>query len=267
MKAIPQEKREKKAAPRKKSFPGWALAVLSTLLLAPGCNTPAASASIEEMVPPPGSTGMSVDQPVEIRFDLPLDLKTLTKDEIWAQDSETGEEIPIEVLHDEPGSRVTIVPASAWPKERPFRVCLGAGLRSASGGGIDSLRIDPELDLTEPLQSQRCFGYSTEEILTISRAYLLMDEQQMLIYFSRPLDPDSVTASGILLATENELFEAEARYSPTRNRLAIYIPSSIETGKAAALHLPGSIRSSDGQYLGSGGGETLTVRFLMQRVK
>ena len=222
---------------------------------------------MEEVSPAPGSQGIAVTEPMVIRFDMPLDRGSVGNGAVLAQRMDSGEPVPVDVELDAAGTQLTVRPAPVWPSERTIQVCLSERIRTEAGGALSSYRVDPEFELFEAIRGAACFEFTTEDGLSVRRAYLLAEHGQVMVYFSQDVDPESISAADVVLVTSSGQVEAEFRYSPTRNRLAVYVLDQLSATEPLSIQLPGSIRTHDGQLLAVGEGETLDVHYPQIRIK
>jgi hypothetical protein len=225
------------------------------------------SGTVEEVSPAPGSQGVAVTEPVVIRFDMPLDRGSVASGAVLAQRLDSGESVPVDVELDAAGTRLTVRPAPAWPLNRTVQVCLSERIRTEAGGALSAYRVDPEFELFEAIRGTVCYEFTTEEGLSVRRAYLLAEQGQVMVYFSQDVDPESISAAAVMLVTSSGQVEAEFRYSPTRNRLAVYVSDQLSITEPLSIQLPGSIRTDDGHQLAVGEGETLDVHYPQIRIK
>lgn len=242
-----------------------ALWVLEGCMMMAGQGGP--SGTVEEVSPAPGSQGVAVTEPVVIQFDMPLDRGSVAGGAVSVQRVDSGESVPVDVELDSAGTRLTVRPAPAWPSDRTVKVCLSEQIRTEAGGSLSAYRVDPEFELFEAIRGTACFEFTTEEGLTVRRAYLLAEHGQVMVYFSQDVDPESISAADVVLVTPSGQVEAEFRYSPTRNRLAVYVSDQLSVAEPMSIQLPGSIRTHDGQLLAVGEGETLDVHYPQIRIK
>lgn len=243
------------------------LALLAAAAVGCMMGAEGADGTIEEVSPSPGSAGVEISEPMVLRFNMPLDRATVTDDTVTVHCVQSGEAVPVEVQLDGASVRLTVRPASAWPSDSTVQVCLSDRVQTSAGGRISGYRVDPELEIYEAVRSRACFEFATGQGLAVRRAYLLAEDRQVLVYFSQEVDPDSIAAAAVTLVTSAGELEAEVRYSPTRNRLAVYVPEELDVALPLSVRLPGSIQTRDGQLLAVGRGETLEVRYPQTRVK
>lgn len=242
------------------------------LLAAAGLLSVATSSprpAIVAVSPGLGSSSVAVDQALDIQFDEPVDQDTVSGSTISLVRRADSLEIRGTFSFTEGDRRVIFTPFENLAPDTDYTLALDLGrLRSKDGETFSGLRYDARSSEVWETAGVLHIPFTTRRNLSVARAFVKPGAEDILVYFSEPVEPASVTRENVsLIDGSGEEVSIDLRYSELDNRLRIVPLSPLAPGSEYTLTLDGDIRAVAGAGLAGGVGDALTFEISEERIR
>ncbi len=223
---------------------------------------------IETVEPGIGASSVKVDEPLEVRFEQPVDGDTVTSDTVRLRRlaDDVLVEASLELTEGRYGVRVT--PSAALAPQTDYALELDlARITSEDGETFVGLRYDPGSESVWETSGLLSVPFTTRRSLTVARAFRQSEPDEILVYFSEPVDPALLTLEAVRVTLGDEEVDVDLRYNETENRLRLLPLQPLAPSGAYTVHLAGTISTPGGIRLGAGAGDVLEFDPTEERIR
>lgn len=244
--------------------------VLALLLAGAALLSVATSTSppvIDCITPDLGSSSVPVDQPLTIELERAVDPDTVTAETVRLRRAD-GHLVEASLDLAESNRQIILRPATRLDPQADYELELDlATLADADGSAYAGLRYDESLSAVWETSGLLRVPFTTRQSLTVGRAFLTTDPDEMLVYFSEAVDVEALTVEAVSLSDEAGPVTVDLRYNAAENRLRVLPLTPLLPGQSYTLRLSPSITTPDGASLAAGLGEQLLFRIEDERIR
>jgi hypothetical protein len=223
---------------------------------------------IETVEPGIGASSVGVDEPLQVRFEQPVDGDTVTTDTVRLRRLADDALVEASLELTEGRYVVRVTPLAPLAPQTDYALELDlARLSSQDGETFVGLRYDEGSESVWETSGVLSVPFTTRRSLTVARAFRQSDPDEILVYFSEPVDPAVLTLEAVRLTLGGEEVAVDLRYNETENRLRLLPLEPLAPSGAYTVHLDGTISTPDGIRLGAGAGDVLELDPTEERIR
>ncbi len=230
--------------------------------------TSASPPVIDRITPDLGSSSVPVDQPLTIELERPLDPDTLTAQTVRLRSMVDGQLVETSLELTDANHRIVLRPASRLEPQADYELELDLStLTDSDGNPYAGLRYDESLSSVWETSGLLRVPFTTRQSLTVGRAFLITDPDEMILYFSEAVDAEALTVESVSLDSDAGQVPIDLRYNAAENRLRVLPLIPLQPGQSYTLRLSADITTPDGAHLAAGEGELLFFRTEDERIR
>lgn len=230
--------------------------------------TSASPPVIDRITPDLGSSSVAVDQPLTIELERPADRATVTVHTVRLRRKSDGQLVEATLDLEDSNHRIVLRPTARLAPQADYELELDlATLTDTDGNAYAGLRYDESLNSVWETSGLLRVPFTTRQSLTLGRAFLITDPDEMILYFSEAVDAETLTVGAISLETEAGPVPIDLRYNAAENRLRVLPLTPLTPGQSYTLRLSADITTPDGAHLAAGLGEVLSFRMEDERIR
>lgn len=245
--------------------------LLAMLLVVAALASVATSASppvIDRITPDLGSSSVPVDQPLTIELERAVDPDTVTAETVRLRRVADGHPVEASLELSDSNHRIILRPAARLEPQTDYELELDlATLTDADGNAYAGLRYDESLSNVWETSGLLQVPFTTRQSLTVGRAFLTTDPDEMILYFSEEVDAEALTVEAVSLSSEAGPVTVDLRYNAAENRLRVLPLTPLRPGQRYTLRLSPDITTPDGAHLAAGLGEVLFFQIEDERIR
>jgi hypothetical protein len=234
-----------------------ALLVVGALLSVATSSSPPV---IDEVTPGVGQSSVPTRQPVTVRFEQPLDAATVTAATARLVDAD-GQPVAATIAITEDRLSLSLTPADALRCSADYALELDlAAITSEGGQSYAGLRWDSHTDSVWEVTGVLRVPFTTRTALTVAQAFQIADPRELWVYFSEAVDPATLIREAVTLSSPAGDVAVDLRYDEAGRRMRVLPLAPLADGVEHTLRLAASITTPDGEPLGQGLGEVISLR-------
>lgn len=260
-------------SPRKSNVAAqtWRTGIALIILATAGILSVATSAQppvIETVSPGIGSSSVAVDQPLEVRFEHPVDADTVTAQTVRLRRLQDNTVVEVDLELTEGRRVVRVIPKAALEHQTDYALELDlGGLTSEDGDSFVGLRYDQGSESVWETSGILAVPFTTRRALTVARAFRQADPDEILVYFSEPVSPALLSLESVAVTRDGDAVPVDLRYFEGENRLRIIPLEPLQANASYTVTLSGAIATPAGAKLGDGRGDVLSFEASEERIR
>lgn len=262
---------QRRPRPRPGSTQALRTGIAVALLALAGALSVATSAQppvIETVEPGIGASSVAVDQPLEVRFEQPVDGDTVSGDSVRLRRLADDTLVEAELELTEGGRVIRVVPAGALQSQTDYTLELDLNrIASQDGDHFVGLRYDEGSAAVWETSGILSVPFTTRQALTVARAFRQTDPDEILVYFSEPVDPALLSLESVTVTRNGDAVPVDLRYYEGSNRLRVIPLEPLQRDASYTVTLSGDIATPQGARLGSGQGDVLSFEASEERIR
>jgi Bacterial Ig-like domain len=240
------------------------LAGAALLSVATSTSPPA----IDRITPDLGSSSVAVDQPLTIELERAVDPDTATAQTVRLRCLADGHLVEASLDLTDSDHRIVLRPTTRLASQTDYELELDlATLTDTDGNAYAGLRYDESLSSVWETSGLLRVPFTTRQSLTVGRAFLITDPDEMILYFSETVDVEALTTQTVSLHSEAGSVPIDLRYNAAENRLRVLPLTPLGPGQSYTLQLSPDITTPDGAQLAEGAGEVLSFHMEDERIR
>lgn len=224
--------------------------------------------AIDRISPDLGSSSVPVDEPLTIELERPVDSGTVTGETVRLRRLSDGRLVEASLELAESNRQIILRPTARLDPQTDYELELDlATLSDSDGNHYAGLRYDESTSSVWETSGLLRVPFTTRKSLTVGRAFLTTDPDEMLVYFSEAVDAKALTVETVTLSSEAGPVTVDLRYNAEEKRLRVLPLTPLSPGHSYTLHLSETITTPDGASLADGAGEQLEFRTDDERIR
>ena len=241
-----------------------ALLALGALLSVATSSSPPA---IDATNPSLGASSVDPNQAFEVSFERPVDPSSITDSSARLRREADGAVIPARIELTEGNQRLRLLPDSPLQNSTDYALELELDtITSSDGDTYVGLRYDSTLTEVWETEGLLRIPFTTRSELTVARAFR-GEEQELLVYFSEAIDPQTLTPETIQLFDGDQVVPVDFRYHAPEQRLRLLVLRPLDPTVSYRVRLDGAITTPKGETLKGGAGEDLILDGETERLR
>ncbi len=254
--------------PRNKTGRTLLLALLLGAAALLSVATSASPPAIDRITPDLGSSSVPVDQPLTIELERAVAPDTVTAQTVRLRRMSDGQLVAATLDLDDDNHHIILRPTAHLEPQTDYELELDlATLTDADGNAYAGLRYDESLSSVWETSGLLRVPFTTRQSLTVGRAFLITDPDEMILYFSETVDAEALTVESVSLWSEQDQVTIDLRYTASENRLRVLPLTPLQPGRTYTLQLSAGITTPAGASLAAGAGEVLFFHTEDERIR
>jgi len=224
--------------------------------------------AIDCITPDLGSSSVPVDQPLTIELERPVDPDTVTAQTVRLRRQADGQLVEASLELAESNHQIILRPTAHLDSKADYELELDlASVTDSDGNAYAGLRYDESTSSVWETTGLLRVPFTTRQSLTVGRAFLTTDPDEMIVYFSEAVDARALTVETVTLSSDLGPVTVDLRYNAAENRLRVLPLTPLQPGQSYTLMLSAAIITPDGARLADGAGDALGFRIEDERIR